>query len=424
MTHYSFVGLQFGDEGKGKAFTTLIDMINNFMERVDLTIKDNKILTHRHQGGGNAGHTGVVDKVEYKLHQIPTGVIMRNTYNLMGFGMFINPRKAMAEIKQLREKDLLVTPKKLGICSKAHMTLDFHVASDQAAFNKKDHTSTGNGIKETAIDKYGRQGLRFVEFLDPNAMGRILTKRFGENVPDGRRIKEFVDSYNLERLFFAPFLTSEQQAFENRDFIVGEGAQGVLLDVGSGLYPGVTSSHPANLPHHPDKVIGVFKSYVSSVGKDRPFVSKIGGDLEEELRQEWGEFGTTTGKPRDLGWLDVVALKYAVKESGTDYMIATCGDRLEALAEREEKVKVVVAYEIDGQRYEEWQPSFDNRETLYKAKPVFEEFEPWDQFVVHGEIHPNAKKVYDFIEEKTEVPICMISTGPAEKDVIVYQNIF
>ncbi|MEK6901708.1 MAG: adenylosuccinate synthetase, partial [Nanoarchaeota archaeon] len=232
--------------------------------------------------------------------------------------------------------------------------------------------------------------------------------------------------YAEEREFLAQFLVQQHVVRQQQgtQFWIGEGAQGFLLDVDAGQYPGVTSSHPATVPHLADTILGVVKLYCSSVGTgDRAFMSRMEPQLEASLRESWGEFGTTTGKGRELGWFDAVAVKYAIEATGTDYLIATCGDRLEELARRGETVKLVTGYKLGGKEFREWDSSFHRRDVLQNVEPLREEFEPWEHFVGEdGKVTSNAQRYLDRIQELTGKEFVILGTGPKRNDVILYKD--
>ncbi len=422
--YIAIIGGQNGDEGKGKIIHWLV---KHAAEKVKRSYDNKPILVQRWQGGANAGHTIVEDNGEmYKLHLVPSGITTQEAFNLIGDGVYLDPRKLMKEIQELRGRGVNVSSQNLGIASKAHITFDYHTAEDQADFNKARHTSTGSGIKQTAVDKFGRVGIRFVEFLDAEALAAVLReKRFPNGMP-GTNIDNFVASYDTEREFLKEFIILEQDAIKKygKAYRIGEGAQGTLLDVDVGMYPGITSSNPAKAPGRPDYVLGVFKLYVSSVGTgDRPFVSRMDKNLETELRELWQERGTTTGKDRELGWFDAVAAKEAIRNANIDYLVGTCGDRLNELGKRNEKVRIVTAYKINGKVYSEWDVSFDNRFTLQRAEPVLEELESWTEFSIDGQLTKNAQRYLDRLQDLLRREFIMFGTGPKQNDMLVYKDL-
>ena len=424
----SVVGAQWGDEGKGK----IVDLLA-FLARQESQYSGTgpkPILVKRFQGGGNAGHTLVVDGETHKLHLTPSGILHREAYNLVGQQVFFNPRIGMAEFQGLIGRGVEISAENLGIAANTHMTLDYHVQADQAAYELERHTTTGNGIKQTAADKQNRVGVRFVEFLDPQWFKEALMERNSQWVyAKHGSLDAFVDSYSSEREFLQQFLTQEHVAdrIHGTCYVIWEGAQGVMLDVDLGQYPSTTSSNPGFIPGKVDLRLGVLKLYTSSAGTGkRPFVPQIGGDLEEELREAWGEFGTTTGKPRDVGWFDAVAARYAVEAANIDYVVGTCGDKLEYLSALGVKPRIVVGYQVERKIHLEWDSSFHKRGYLHQATPVFEEFEPWNKFTEEDgqTLTPNAQTYVNRIEQLTGRKFVILGTGPAQHEMIVRENPF
>ncbi len=424
----AILGLQTGDEGKGKIAQEIgflaaekVGLVPDFVPR--------PILIERPDGGPNAGHTLMVEGEIYKLHQVPCGFSLPQAYNLLGESMYLNPRKLRQEIKSLQSAGFPLHQWNLGIAANAHVILDYHVQEDQNAFRLSKHTSTGNGMKLTAVDKYGRVGIRFIEFLDRELMIDCLRKRFpkGKSREPGNYYG-FTDSYEEEREFLQQFVVDPTKArkIHGTHYWIGEGANGFLLDVNAGQYPGVTSSNIAHVPNGVDTILGVVKLYCSSVGTgDRAFMSRMNLDLETILREKWGEFGSTTGKKREVGWFDAVAVKYAIESTQTDYLAGTCGDRLEELQRMNEPLRLVTGYKIGRKVYREWDVSFHRRDVLAQVEPVFEEFEPWETFTQKDgkTLTDPAQRYIDRIQEFTGKEFVMLGTGPARKEVIMYKDV-
>lgn len=420
---FAAIGGQNGDEGKGKVVEYLISLLEQDLK------KDQKIITARFQGGGNAGHTVPHGSVLYKLHQIPSGILRVSTYNLLGTGMFVNPRTLVTEIEDLRTKGIDVSNSNLGVSSKAHVTLDYHLKEDEQHFKKKHHTSTGKGIKQTARDKADRVGLRFVEFLDRDLTIEVLRRKFPSGMPENMgSYEQFSDSYAREREFLKEFVVLETDMLTNEKLyphMIEEGAQGFMLGLDNGQYPGITSSNPDMPRQRPDSVLGVFKAYVSSVGTgDRPFVSAMADDLQHSVVKAWSEFGTTTGKARETGWFDLLQAKTAAQTARMDFLALSCLDRLETFAELDMKIKICTGYDIDGKEYNKWDASFDRRDTLRRAKPIYGiELEPWKQTIKDGTLTPEAEQYVRIIEEEVGVPVALIGIGPMHKDIIMRKDI-
>ena len=423
MGSIAFIGAQTGDEGKGVRVGYYTKKAVDTIQESYGDSEDPRVLVLRWQGGANAGHTVFLEGKKYALHQLPSGILIPGTFNLMGEGVYFNPRKALEEIEALKKQGIKIDTCNFGIASNAHVTLDYHIDLDEAiSRGMTGHLSTGKGIRPTAMDKQGRVGIRFEEFLDRAEFIQILKNRFPDGMPKGVSYDSFVDSYSAERNVLSELSVLHSDIMNNLSFklVVGEGAQGFQLDVDRGLYPGVTSSNPSIVPFRADVLAGVVKMYESSVGGGRPFVGRMDEPLETKLREFWGEFGTTTGKPRGLGWFDVVEINNAIDSSEIDVLVGTCGDRLEELAKIGEKVKLIVAYDIDGKRFDRWDKSFHKRSKLYSAKPVFEEFEPWSKFFDEekGKLTSNAQRFVDRIQDLTDTEFVAHGHGPEIKDVL------
>jgi len=222
----------------------------------------------RWQGGANAGHTVVEGKRTYAFHQVPSAILIPETYNLMGEGVFLEPRGCLKEINRLQAEDVKIDEDNFGIASNAHVTLDYHILGDRASSNLRvGHTSTGRGIKQTAVDKYGREGIRFQEFLNGETFLDALVRRFPKGMPDGISHKDFVNSYlrEIDGLRRYSVLQTNVLSDGKFKFGIGEGAQGFQLDVDRGLYPGVTSSNPSIVPFKVNSIVGVVKRTVKAI---------------------------------------------------------------------------------------------------------------------------------------------------------------
>lgn len=409
------IGGQWGDEGKGKIVDLLLQRMSN-------------TLLERYQGGANAGHTVKIGDKEYHLHLLPSGMMSSNTFNLIGKGVFLDPRKVITEIKSLTDDGVKIDDGNFGIAANAHITLDYHVSADQKNFNLEKHTSTGSGIKQTATDKYNRVGIRFVEFLNKNSFLECLQRKFPEGTIGQVSLDEFIDSYSNEQEFLAQFLVDETALFADPSFeyFLAEGAQGFGLDIDDGAYPGITSSNPTLPKHRPEVIIGVFKAYESSVGiGDRYFISQMDKELECLMPDLMNEYGTTTHKPRNVGWFDALGARHAIKTTHMDHIVLTCIDKLERLVDVTNKLKVVVGYEINGVEHHNWHPSFYDRTVLRDAKPIYETFELWNQTVERDgkTLTLNAQKYVDGIQEIIGKEFSLIGTGPERNEILVYKDV-
>jgi adenylosuccinate synthase len=423
MKSVAFIGAQSDDEGKGVRVAYYANLARNHLQKIYGDSKPH-ILVMRWQRGANAGHTLFSDGKRYALHQLPSGIILPGTFNLMAEGVYFNPRKAKKEIEDLRMRGVKINQNNFGISSNSHVTLDYHVDLDDLdSLGRTGHTSTGNGIKPTAVDKQARVGIRFEEFLDRTEFIEALKKRFPDEMPQKYiSYEHFADSYvaEMEALSDLSVLQTDVLRMDSLKVLIGEGAQGFQLDVDRGAYPGVTSSNPSIVPFRTDSIVGVVKMYESSVGGGRPFVGRMNKNLETRLRESWKEFGTTTGKPRNLGWIDIVELRNAIDSSEIDFLIGTCGDRLQKLTKFGEKVKMIVAYEIEGKKFEKWDKSFHKRRNLYQANPIFEEFDAWDKFYdpKTKSLTQNAQKFVNRIEHLTNKKFIAHGYGPEIDDVL------
>tara|TARA_Y100000310_G_scaffold266681_1_gene278308 strand:- start:7382 stop:8674 length:1293 start_codon:yes stop_codon:yes gene_type:complete len=419
------IGIWWGDEGKGNIYSRLLE---DAAERCPEPVDGRKpVLAYRWPGGPNAANSLDILGKKTIARQLSGGVLIpQKGFSQLGAQMYINPGMLTEEVQALQARFFEVSPANLGIAPNTHVILPYHIDADRKDFHTPgEHASTGRGIRPVSADKYGRVGIRFIEFLDSDLMAEILKeKRF----PGYGDYTAFSEQFNPEREFLALFVKQDHVAVRDQGthYKFAMGAHGAMLDINMGMYPGITSSHPADVPRWADTVMGVTKLYISSVGaRDRHFPSRMEPELEYAVRKEWNEFGTGTGKPRQLGWVDLVMGRYVMESCGVDMLAGTMGDRLSVFSELGVKPQVVVGYEIDGQRYEEWQPSFHRRDTLDRVTPIVEEFEPWDYFLEADgmTMHPNAKRYVDFIEDGLGKPFVMQGNGPNGKtDIAVYKD--
>ena len=406
------VGLQWGDEGKGKI--------------VDLVAKNYDIVI-RSQGGHNAGHTVVVDGKKYALHLLPSGVLNKNATNVIGNGVVVYPPQLIKEIKNFGEE----IKKKLLISDKAHMILDHHIAIDQAREKLRGKNAigtTGRGIGPAYADKIARAGVRMGELKDiPKLLEKLshyyeMNKGYfdylGVEIPSREKLESELKEWQEE--LGDMIVDTTKYLWDNFDKnMLLEGAQATLLDIDHGTYPYVTSSNTIASgaltgsgipPKKLNKVIGIAKAYATRVGNG-PFPTEDLSEAGERIRKQGAEFGTTTGRPRRCGWFDVVAAKYAVTLNGCDEVAIMKLDVLDGF----DKVKVCIAYEKDEEVIDYF-PS-----DLEGVKPVYVELEGWDKssHVRDWEKLPkNAKKYIKFIEDKIGTKIKYISTG-AERDATI-----
>ncbi len=414
------LGLQWGDEGKGKIVDVLTPSYN---------------LIARFQGGPNAGHTLEFDGIKHVLHTIPSGIFRENTMNVIGNGVVIDPVIFKREIESI-EKLGVETSKCLVISKKAHLILPTHRlldAASEAAKGKEKIGSTLKGIGPTYMDKTGRNGLRVGDILSHDFMHKYTTL-----VNKHKQLLAFYDySYHLEQLEFEwfeslallkkiPQIDSDyylNDALSEGKSILAEGAQGSLLDIDFGTYPFVTSSTTTcagactGLGIAPNKignVIGIFKAYCTRVGSG-PFPTELNDQTGEDMRKVGNEFGSTTGRARRCGWLDLPALKYAIMVSGVTELVMMKADVLSQF----ESIKVCTAYKIGN----DISTSFPYDYEAEGATPVYEELAGWnnDLTAIENEAaFPKALNDYiAFIEAAVKVPVSIVSVGPNRNQTII-----
>ena len=413
------LGLQWGDEGKGKV--------------VDVLTPDYKIIA-RFQGGPNAGHSLVFDGDGFVLHTVPSGIFREGTVNVIGNGVVIDPVILMDEIRAIEEKAGDITAK-LVISKRAHLILPTHRmldAASEAAKGKSKIGSTLKGIGPTYMDKTGRNGLRIGDILSPefkNKYEALKQKHFGLlaqydfkfDITDYE--KQWMQAVeDMKRFAFIDSEMYVNKALDEGTPILAEGAQGSLLDIDFGTYPFVTSSNTMSAgvctglgvaPTRVGKVYGIFKAYCTRVGSG-PFPTELFDEDGETLRRIGHEYGATTGRPRRCGWLDLVALKFAVMMSGVSDLIMMKSDVLDDF----DTIKVAIAYK-DGDRILESFP-YDGGTDI---EPVYKEFPGW-KATLSGlrrfEDFPQAFKDYiAFIEAETGCRISIVSVGPDRNATVV-----
>ena len=415
------LGLQWGDEGKGKI--------------VDVLAPDYQVVA-RFQGGPNAGHTLEFDGFKHVLHQIPSGIFRDDTLNIIGNGVVLDPITFKREIEALAKYNLDLVGKLL-ISKKASLILPTHSLLDAAQEKSKGALKIGStlkGIGPTYADKVGRIGLRVGDILEANFLEKY-------NAAKARHIQlinylEFeFDLEEKEKLFFeaVSFLKqfklvdteySINQALKEKKRILAEGAQGTLLDVDFGSYPFVTSSNTTVAgvcsglgvpPRQVGEVFGIFKAYCTRVGSG-PFPTELNDEIGEKMRSEGREFGATTGRPRRCGWLDLPSLKYAIMINGVSQLIMMKVDVLNIF----EEILICTAYELEDGTITEQVP-FNIVEE--KIKPIYKSFKGWNTSlngIGQFKDSPAELKTYiEYLEKVLEIPITIISTGPDREALIM-----
>jgi adenylosuccinate synthase len=415
------VGAQWGDEGKGKI--------------VDLLAQDCDLVC-RYQGGPNAGHTIVVDGETYKIRQIPSGVLRRKTC-VIGAGCVVDPEVFLTEVDELEARS--VSTKDVHLSGEAHLIMPWHVAIDQATerrLGKLQIGTTKRGIGPCYADKAARLGIRVQDLLDPKILREKIEVALAEKnvwlervygVPP-LELKEIAGQLELFAQRMRPYVADtsllvDRALREGRDVLL-EGAQGTLLDLDHGTYPFVTSSNTvaANAatgigigPNRIDQVIGVAKAYVTRVGEG-PFPSEIVGPDQEKLRDLGGEFGTVTGRIRRCGWLDLVALRYAVRVNGMTSLALTKLDVLSAFAE----LPVCIRYkQRDGSETEHFpahQSDFHHAEPVWDVLPGWQQ--PLDDATSVNDLPTAAREYVEYVSRALDVPIELVGVGAARERVL------
>ena len=417
MSTFIVLGAQWGDEGKGK-------MTDYLAEEAEVVV--------RFQGGNNAGHTVEVDDKQYKLRLIPSGILHDEKLNVIGNGVVVDPIALFEEIDYLIGEGVKVTPEKLIISDRAHVIMPYHKTLDvlkEKARGKNDIGTTGRGIGPCYTDKFERCGIRICDLLNKEVFKDKLETNiklkndYITNILGGEALN-FDEIYNkyveyAEKL--KPFVQDTSvkvyDAIKKDKTVLFEGAQGMLLDIDYGTYPFVTSSNTTAGgvasgvgigPNMITNAVGIAKAYTTRVGKG-PFPTELDNEIGEWIREKGHEYGVNTGRSRRCGWLDVVILKTSVRVSGLTSLAITKIDTLAGL----DKVKMCVGYKFNDTVIDYFPASLED---LAKCEPIYEEFEGWDESVAEArsyeELHPNARKYLERIEELTDTRISIVSVGP------------
>ena len=415
------LGLQWGDEGKGK----IVDVLT-----------DNYDVIARFQGGPNAGHTLEFDGNKHVLHTIPSGIFHPNSLNLIGNGVVIDPISLKSEIDSLIPYNIDFS-KKLLISKKAHLILPSHKILDAASEESKGKSKIGStlkGIGPTYMDKTGRNGIRVGDILNTNWKTKYfkLTKKhlailksYNPTKKYDLDLNENVFFKSIESLRKLQLIDSEQfliNSKKNGMKILGEGAQGSLLDIDFGTYPFVTSSTTTAAgaciglgiaPNQIGDVFGIFKAYSTRVGSG-PFPTELFNSEGAKMAKVGNEYGSTTGRARRCGWIALVSLKYSVNINGVTKLMMMKGDVLSGF----KKVKICTSYQINGIEIDYF-PYDTNADNL---KPIFKELPGWDEDLTSitrfSDLPKNFVKYISFLENALEVPIEIVSVGPDRKQTI------
>lgn len=427
MTTAVVVGTQWGDEGKGK--------ITDFLSQQAHVVA-------RYQGGNNAGHTIQFDGETYKLHLIPSGIFDHNKLCVLGNGMVIHPKALLEELQYLHERNM--TTDHLRISNRAHVILPYHVKLDELQEEKKGDKKIGTtkkGIGPAYTDKAARMGIRMADLLDEETFRQKLE----DNLAEKNVLFEKV--YGLEpmdaEVIFQEYFEYGQKlakyvcdtsvllnnAIDEGKHILFEGAQGVMLDIDQGTYPFVTSSNPTAGgvtvgtgvgPTKIHRVMGVSKAYTTRVG-DGPFPTELHDEIGDQIREVGREYGTTTGRPRRVGWFDAVVVRHSRRVSGITDLSLNSLDVLTGI----ETLKICVAYQYNGKVIEEY-PA--NLNILAQCEPVYEEMPGWNEDITGAQsledLPEEARHYLKRVSDLTGIPISIFSVGPDRKQTIVLNHIY
>ncbi|KJR41242.1 adenylosuccinate synthetase [Candidatus Magnetoovum chiemensis] len=422
MANILVVGTQWGDEGKGK----IVDCLT---QNADVVV--------RYQGGHNAGHTVVIDNKEFILHLIPSGILHRDKLCLMGNGLVIEPFALIDEIEHLKAKAVVIEDN-LKISKTAHLIMPYHILFDKGKELKKGNNkigTTGRGIGPAYADKYARVGFRIVDLFWPET----FKEKLKVNIEEANFLLKNLyntDPLNFEdiydelmpcadklRTFIADTDITLDKCIKEGKNILFEGAQGTLLDIDHGTYPFVTSSSACAGgamtglgigPKCIDEIYGIVKAYTTRVGSG-PFPCELNDDTGNLLREMGGEYGSTTGRPRRCGWLDMVILKHSVRINGITGIVLTKLDVLDSF----NKIEVCMGYEYKGEMITDFPKEL---EILNNCTAVYKQYDGWKEstkgITNFDELPKNAKAYIKMIEDTLDTPVIIISTGKKRSDII------
>ncbi|ARC83346.1 adenylosuccinate synthase [Clostridium argentinense CDC 2741] len=428
MSSFVVLGAQWGDEGKGK-------MTDYLAEKADVVV--------RFQGGNNAGHTVEVGDKQYKLHLIPSGILYKEKLNIIANGVVVDPEALFKEIEYLEGLGENITPDRLIVSDRAQVIMPYHKVLDklkEEARGKNDIGTTRKGIGPCYSDKVDRNGIRVCDLIKPEVLrskleeylptkNKAITKLYGgealrldevyaKYLDYGKRLKPYVQDTSV-RIF---------DAIKENKKVLFEGAQGTLLDIDFGSYPYVTSSNTTAGgvcvgtgigPTMINSAVGVVKAYTTRVGKG-PFPTELNDNVGDWIREKGHEYGTTTGRSRRCGWLDLVILKTAARVSGLTSFAVTKIDTLAGL----EKLKICVGYKFEDKIIDYFPASLED---LAKCEPIYEEFEGWDDSIAdartYEELPENAKIYLKRVEEFTGVKTSIVSVGPRRDQTMIVSEL-
>lgn len=427
MSSVVVVGTQWGDEGKGK--------ITDFLS-------ENAEVIARYQGGNNAGHTIKFDGVTYKLHLIPSGIFYKEKTCVIGNGMVVDPKALVTELAYLHERN--VSTDNLRISNRAHVILPYHLKLDEVEEERKGANKIGTtkkGIGPAYMDKAARVGIRVADLLDREVFEEKLARNLEEKNrllekmydTEGFKIEDILDEYyeygQQVKKYVVDTSVVLNDALDEGRRVLFEGAQGVMLDIDQGTYPFVTSSNPVAGgvtigsgvgPTKIQHVVGVSKAYTTRVG-DGPFPTELHDEIGDQIREVGREYGTTTGRPHRVGWFDSVVVRHARRVSGITDLSLNSIDVLTGI----EKLKICVAYKLNGEITEEFPASLNE---LAKCEPVYEEMPGWTEDITGvknlSELPANARHYLERISQLTGIPLSIFSVGPDRSQTNVVRSVY
>ncbi|MGD6804596.1 adenylosuccinate synthase [Rossellomorea vietnamensis] len=427
MSSVVVVGTQWGDEGKGK--------ITDFLS-------ENAEVIARYQGGNNAGHTIKFDGETYKLHLIPSGIFYKEKTSVIGNGMVVDPKALVKELKYLHDRG--VTTENLRISNRAHVILPYHLKLDEVEEERKGANKIGTtkkGIGPAYMDKAARSGIRIADLLDYESFKEKLTRNLEEKnrllerfyETEGFTIEEILDEYyeygQQVKKYVCDTSVVLNDALDEGRRVLFEGAQGVMLDIDQGTYPYVTSSNPVAGgvtigsgvgPTKISHVVGVSKAYTTRVG-DGPFPTELKNEIGDQIREVGREYGTTTGRPRRVGWFDSVVVRHARRVSGMTDLSLNSIDVLTGI----ENLKICTAYKYKGEVINEF-PA--NLNILAECEPVYEELPGWTEDITGcktlSDLPANARHYLERVSQLTGIPLSIFSVGPDRSQTNVVRSVW
>lgn len=425
MTSIAVVGSQWGDEGKGK--------ITDFLSKqASMAVRSN--------GGNNAGHTIEIDGKDFKMRLIPSGIFAAKNGAVIGNGVVLNPEVMFEELDNLEKNGIDIS--KLRISNRAHIIMPYHIKQDEYQEEAKGANKIGttkNGIGPTYMDKAARVGIRVCDLLEKDTFEEKLRTNLAEknklftqvyNKP-ALKFEDIFDKYYEYGQRMKKYVTDTSvlvnEALDNDEKVLFEGAQGIMLDIDVGTYPFVTSSNTISGGiaagigiggNRLDKVIGVCKAYTTRVGAG-PFPTELKDEIGNRIRETAHEYGTVTGRPRRVGWFDSVALRHAKRAAGINGLSLNLLDIFSGF----DSIKIAIAYELDGKEIDYYPASL--RE-LERVNPIYEELPAWNENITqvknYEDLPKNAKKFLKRIEEVTGLPLVTVSVGPDREQTIVLRD--